>query len=128
MTESLVMCFPRVSFLVDEQVKTGQLAYFLIRPHSYILYLLATYLGEALVRLTVNLVVAGTMAWVLVGPPPLREVLLIVYGPARLFVGHGATAVEVSGLLGLVRSLAFFIGNAETTASQVFQAFVTTRL
>lgn len=170
MAESLVLSMPRISFLVDEQVKTGQLAYFLIRPHSYVLYLSATYIGEALVRLPVHLIIAGAVSWLLVGPPPLtvaalpglgvavllalalnftivasigllafwfedtssfhllysrflmivggmlipldvmpdlvRRVAeaiptnLIIYGPARLLVGHGVKAPEVWSLLG----------------------------
>jgi len=170
MTESLVLSMPRLSFLIDEQVKTGQLAYFLCRPHNYLLYLFGTYIGETLVRFPVNLLIAGGLAFATVGPPPLEAGVLpglaaavllgfslnfiivaaigllafwsedtssfyllysrflmivggmlipldvmpeavrrvaallptnlIVYGPARLFVGHGARAAEVWALLG----------------------------
>lgn len=170
MTEAIVTCFPRTNAAVGEQVRSGQLAYFLGRPHSYLLYLLASYFGEAVVRLPVNLVISGGVAWLAAGPPPLvwaavpgllaaitlglslnfaisavigllafwvedtdsfyllysrllmifggmliplevfpgllRRVTLalptnlIVYGPARLFVGHQASAPEIWGLLG----------------------------
>lgn len=170
MTEALILSMPRTSVTVDQHVKTGQLAYFLGRPHSYVLYLFAEYLGEALVRLPVNLAIAGTMAFLMAGPPTLglgtlpglaaaiflalalnftivaaigllafwfedtgsffllysrflmiaggmlipldvfpdavRRVAaalptnLMVYGPARLFVGHGTAPPEVASLLG----------------------------
>ena len=170
MTESIVMSLPRVSHLVDEQVKGGQLAYFLCRPHSYVLYLFSVYLGEAVVKFPVNLIIAGAIAYAAVGPPPLQLVSLpgltaaiflglslnfavaaaigllafwvedtgsfyllysrllmiaggmlipldvfpeparrlamalpthlIIYGPARVFVGHGSGALELWSLLG----------------------------
>jgi len=170
MTEALIGCFPRLTVVIDEQVKSGQLAYYLCRPYSYPLYLLSTYFGEIVVRLPVNLLIAGGMAFLSVGPLPFRpETIpglalaitlgfglnftiaaaigllafwfedtgsfyllysrllmifggmlipldvfptairrialalptnLILYGPARLFVGHGAGAAEIWRLLG----------------------------
>ncbi len=91
-TEALIATFPRVSNVIDDQVKSGQLAYFLGRPHSYLLYLFATYLGEVAVRLPVNLLIAGAIAWGSVGPPPLAVAALpallaaILLGAAINFV------------------------------------------
>jgi len=70
-TESITMSFPRLSDTVDRQVKSGELAYALGRPYSYVLYLFSTYLGETVVRFPVNLVIAGTVAFLSVGPPPV---------------------------------------------------------
>lgn len=98
--ESIVLSLPRTSFLVDEQVKTGQLAYYLGRPHSYVLYLFATYIGEALVRLPVHLVIGGAISWLLVGPPPLVPAALPGLAVALILgLALNFTIVAAIGLL-----------------------------
>ncbi len=100
MSEALIGCLPRVSYTIDEQVKSGQLAYFLVRPHSYVLYLFSAYLGEAAVRLPVNLVIAGAVAWLSVGPPPL--VLASLPGLAAAVVLGLALNFTIAAAIGLL--------------------------
>ena len=53
---------------VDEDVRTGLLAVQLVRPLNYVLYRLATTLGERFVRFSLNIVVGALIALALVGP------------------------------------------------------------
>jgi ABC-2 type transport system permease protein len=62
LTESLILSRPRDSFRVDEEVRTGDLAYALARPYNFLLYRYAQVLGERLVRLGVNLTAAVPLA------------------------------------------------------------------
>ncbi len=70
LTESITLSAPRVSFLVDEDVRTGALAVQLIRPISYPLYRLAVSSGERFVRFTMNVCVGSIIVLLLVGPMP----------------------------------------------------------
>lgn len=53
---------------VDREVRSGDLAYRLIRPLAYPLYHFGAALGERLLRFTINLLVGITVALVVVGP------------------------------------------------------------
>src|ERR1700694_1413333 len=66
--ESIAMSLPALTRRVDQEVRSGQIAYLLGRPCSYVLYNFAQYLGERLVRFTMNLLVGITLALLLVGP------------------------------------------------------------
>ena len=68
-TETVAFSAPRVSLKIDEEVKSGELVYVLLRPYSYVGYHLSAYWGEALVRLPVNLALGGGVALATVGPP-----------------------------------------------------------
>ena len=73
----------RVNQEIDREVRSGDIAYRLNRPVNYLLYYFAEFLGRGVVRLAVILVAGGTVAWLLVGPPPwvaasLPAVLLAV--------------------------------------------------
>lgn len=61
-TESIVLSRPRDAVRIDQEVRSGQLAYDLARPYNYLLYGCALVLGERLPRLLVTLLVAATMA------------------------------------------------------------------
>jgi ABC-2 type transport system permease protein len=69
LSESIVMGIPRSGADIDSEVKSGALAYNLSKPYSYPLFHYARYMGDALVRFAWNLLVAGTVTWVMVGPP-----------------------------------------------------------
>jgi ABC-2 type transport system permease protein len=62
-TESLILSRPRDSLRIDEEVRTGDLAYALVRPYSFVCFRYAQMLGERLVRLGVNLAVALPLAF-----------------------------------------------------------------
>lgn len=70
-TEAIVTAAPRLGGLVDEEVRSGHVATFLLRPIDYVAYHRWRYLGEAAVTFPVHLAVGGGMAWLLVGPPPV---------------------------------------------------------
>src|SRR6266567_3975453 len=78
-TETLALSLPQLTRLVDEEVRSGQLAYLLSRPCSYVLYHFAQYLGERLVRLVLNSAVAFTIALIFVGPPPFTWMGLLAW-------------------------------------------------
>lgn len=67
--EAIVMSMPTLTRRIDQEVRSGQLAYLLGRPCSYVFYNYAQYLGERLVRLAFNAIVGVALALVFVGPP-----------------------------------------------------------
>jgi ABC-2 type transport system permease protein len=69
-TETVVLSAPRVSMKIDEEVKSGELAYVLLRPYSYGAYHLSAYWGEAAIRLPINAALGSAVALAAVGPPP----------------------------------------------------------
>lgn len=104
LAESMVMGMPAVGRSIDEEVKSGSLAYSLSKPYNYALFHYAGYLGEATFRFVLNLIIAGSVTWALVGPPmfsPLSAVgglLCVIAGFAIDFgvqFGIGLTAFWV---------------------------------
>lgn len=67
--ETIATSMPALTRRIDEDVRSGRLAYLLGRPNSYVFYNFAQYLGERLVRFCLNGIVAGVMALLIVGPP-----------------------------------------------------------
>ncbi len=61
-TESILLSRPRDAIRIDEEVRTGALAYQLVRPYNYVLYRMAQVWGERLPRFGVTLVVAAALA------------------------------------------------------------------
>ena len=68
-TETVVLSAPRIAQRIDEEVKSGGLALALLRPYNYVLYHLARYWGEAVLRLPLNFSVGATIALVASGLP-----------------------------------------------------------
>lgn len=69
--EAIIMASPKLNVTIEEEVKTGTVAYRLSRPLSYVGYHYVSYMGEALIRLAVNLVVGGMLGLLVIGPPQL---------------------------------------------------------
>ncbi len=67
--EAIAMSLPPLTRRIDEEVRSGQLAYLIGRPCSYVLYNFAHYLGERLVRFSINCIVGIGLALLVVGPP-----------------------------------------------------------
>ena len=84
-TETIALSLPQLTRLIDMEVRSGQLAYLLGRPCSYVLYHYAEYLGGRFVRLVANSVVAFVLAWLFVGPPPFTWMSLLAW-PLTLFL------------------------------------------
>ena len=68
-TETIALSLPPLTRQIDQEVRSGQLAYLLGRPCNYVLYHFAQYLGERLVRLVTNIPVAAALVLVFVGVP-----------------------------------------------------------
>ncbi|MGI6344722.1 MAG: ABC transporter permease [Bacillota bacterium] len=73
LTITEVLTLSRTSLVreVTQDVKSGQIAYLLLRPSQYVLYQFANYLGEIVVALLLNFLVGSAVATLLVGLPPL---------------------------------------------------------
>ncbi len=69
--EAIAMSVPALTRRIDQEVRSGQLAYLLGRPCNYILYNFAHYLGERIVRFVMNCVVGAVLALLVVGLPHL---------------------------------------------------------
>ncbi|MGZ3622815.1 MAG: ABC transporter permease [Ktedonobacteraceae bacterium] len=67
--ETIAMSLPQLTRRIDQDVRSGQLAYLLGRPCNYVFYNFAQYLGERLVRLMMNGIVGAIVALVFVGLP-----------------------------------------------------------
>ncbi|MFA4930810.1 MAG: ABC-2 family transporter protein [Patescibacteria group bacterium] len=77
---------PLVSKLIEEEVKSGTLAYSVNKPYSYILFHLFGYLGRCWANLVANLVIGVLAAVVLVGVVKislvgiLLGIILLIFG------------------------------------------------
>jgi ABC-2 type transport system permease protein len=107
--ETLATSLPPLTRLIDQEVRSGELAYLLGRPCNYILYNYARYLGERLVRLALNGVVAATVALVFVGPPRLTWMGVAAWPPMVLL----AISIEFICYLG-IGLLAFWTENTQS--------------
>lgn len=67
--ETIALSLPQLTRRIDQEVRSGQLAYLLGRPCNYVFYNFAQYLGERLVRLTINGAVGAILALIFVGLP-----------------------------------------------------------
>ena len=114
-TEAIILSAPKVSQMVDEDVRTGSFATYLLRPMSYPLYRLASALGERSVRFASNLLAGGVLTSLLVGPADLRPsgfILLLLTLPlafvidflGTFLIGLGAFWLEDTSGLFLIYS------------------------
>jgi ABC-2 type transport system permease protein len=111
-TESLMLSRPRDSLRIDEEVRSGDLAYALVRPYNFVAYRYAQMIGERLVRFGVNMLVAAPLALVFTGGVGIGATGLL---PGALAV---FTAISIDFLFVLAISLlAFWL---EDTASMLF--------
>lgn len=70
MAEALELGRPRLNRTISEQVKNGEVAYILNKPYNFLVYHFFVGLGDGAVRMTINLLVGSTVAWILAGVPP----------------------------------------------------------
>lgn len=83
--EIIATSLPALTRTIDQEVRSGELAYLLGRPCSYVLYNYSRYLGERLVRLALNAVVAACVALIFVGPPQIGLVGVLAW-PLMVFL------------------------------------------
>lgn len=84
-TESIIMAMPRVVDKVEQEVKNGDVAYFLNRPLSYIGFHYCAFLAESLIRFFINMLVGGALITLLFGP--LQVSWLTIIGFIILLLG-----------------------------------------
>lgn len=70
-TESIMLSNSRIDRRIEEDVKSGAVAYTLIRPLNFVWYQCSIYWGETLAMLLFNAAIGALVAFTLVGPPPL---------------------------------------------------------
>ncbi|MFD1952784.1 ABC transporter permease [Paenibacillus thailandensis] len=70
-TESIVLASPSLCVKIEEEVKSGDVAFKLIRPVSFIGFHYTEYISEAAVRFVVNLLLGTAIGLLLVGPPDI---------------------------------------------------------
>lgn len=101
LTESLTMAMPNVQQLVEQEVKSGEVAYRLTKPFHYVGYCFAWYNGDVALRLLVNLAVGGTLGLLVLGVPE--------FGVGWLaFAAASAGALTVNFLLSMIVALCAF--------------------
>jgi ABC-2 type transport system permease protein len=71
LAESIILSRPRITLEIDREVRTGEIAYVLLRPYGYAGYRLARYLAERLLRFGICLALGTALALLYVGPVPL---------------------------------------------------------
>lgn len=121
-TESIVWSLPRVHGVIEQEVKSGDLALRLNKPYSYLLFHYSAFLGEGILRLGTALLVMGLTAFLTVGGFALQwhavPVLLTVYVTTATLhfcynsiIGLGAFWMEdVTGLYLLLDRLKWLAG------------------
>ena len=70
MAEAVMLSKQDPSQTISEQVKDGSVIYLLNKPFNFILYQAAAGLGDSVLAFCGNILMGGTMVWLLVGPPP----------------------------------------------------------
>jgi ABC-2 type transport system permease protein len=131
LTESIVLSGPRMAPEVDQDVRTGSLAIQLVRPLSYPLYRMATYLGERSVRFVTTFGVGIVLAYLIVGPLSVSPQAVLYVVPAvslafvldfigNLLVGLGAFWMEDTSGLTLLYSRATMVLGGMLIPMQMF--------
>lgn len=98
--EAIVLSTPGVRAKIDNEVKTGGLAYQLNKPYHYVLYLASDAAGERLVRFALNLTIGIVLSLLFAGPIPLT--LGGLAGAAVITAGAFALDFMGYGLIGLL--------------------------
>jgi ABC-type uncharacterized transport system, permease component len=70
-TESMVLATPSLSTRIEEEVKSGDVAFKLIRPISFLAFHYVEYMSEVAIRFIINLFLGSIIGLLLVGLPPV---------------------------------------------------------
>ena len=89
-TEAMVMSRVNVARRIDEDVRTGDLAYALLRPGGYLTARFGAYLAERIVRFGFTLALGSIVALLIAGPITINPGA----GVAALVVAAGAFLLE----------------------------------
>ncbi|HYW87715.1 MAG TPA: ABC transporter permease [Chloroflexota bacterium] len=119
-TEALILSAPRIVQTIDGEVRGGDVAYRLTRPYSYPLYHVASFWGETLVRLPVNLLAGGAVALLAVGPPALSWQIVLGTGLAA------ACSITLMGTVAVLIGLSAFWVEDTLPIDWIYNKFVFT--
>jgi ABC-2 type transport system permease protein len=98
-TESIVLSLPPLTEQVDQEIQSGNIAYQLVRPLSYVLNRSMSYLGDVAARFMVNASAGFLMALFLVGHPPQGAHLwMMIFLLAGAFLIHLSISLSISML------------------------------
>lgn len=111
LAESIAMSLPALTRRIDQEVRSGQLAYLVGRPCNYVLYNFAQYLGERIVRFVMNLLVGIVLAFILVGMPHFTWMGIIAW-PLVVFL---ALCIDFVAYM-TIGLLAFWTENTDSFA------------
>jgi len=98
-TEWVVLCQPRLFVEIERDVRSGEIAYQLTRPSSYLALRLSEAAGETLVSMTVLAPVGFASAALLTGGPPAEPIGLLYAGVLGLLAN--ALLLLCNALIGL---------------------------
>lgn len=100
-TESIVIAGPSLCTRIEEEIKSGDVAYKLIRPVSYVVIHYVEYMSECALRFVINLLLGTAVGLLLVGPP--------IVGPGLLWLPVMAVGgFTVHFMLGMLLALSAF--------------------
>jgi ABC-2 type transport system permease protein len=68
-TEAMTLACPSLCSRIEEEVKSGDVGFKLVRPVSFIVFHYVEYMSEAAVRFGVNGVLGGALGLLVLGPP-----------------------------------------------------------
>ncbi|GLX68185.1 ABC transporter permease [Paenibacillus glycanilyticus] len=100
-TESMVLATPSLCTRIEEEVKSGDVAFKLIRPVNFITFHYVEYMSEVAIRFIINLLLGSAIGLLLVGPPPVGNGL--VWLPLLTLGGF-----TVNFMLGMLVALSSF--------------------
>ncbi|KIL40838.1 ABC transporter permease [Gordoniibacillus kamchatkensis] len=75
-TEAMTLACPSLCTRIEEEVKSGDVAFKLVRPISFIAFHYVEYMSEAAIRFAVNAVLGGALGLLVIGPPAFGAGLL----------------------------------------------------
>jgi ABC-2 type transport system permease protein len=100
-TEAMTLACPSLCTRVESEVKSGDIAFKLVRPVSFILFHYIEYMSETMLRFGVNVVLGIVLGLMVIGPPDFGAGLLWL--PLAVFFGF-----TVNFLLNMVLALCAF--------------------
>ena len=116
--EAIMLSTPLLRRKVDDDVKSGELAYRLTKPYFYLGYLAADYAGELGVRFALNFVIGVGLALLFVGPIPFSAGGVAATGVVLV----GALALDFLG--GLLVSLTAFWFEETSSLTLIYRRLV----
>ena len=106
-TQVLLISFPKMEMVINEEIRSGAIAYQLNKPYDYINYQLATYWGDLLARFLLTAAVGILTAWLCIGSMHLD----VAHLPLFLLVFIGSQLLNFAIMMAIAL-LAFVVEDA----------------